>query len=91
MTVGLPVRDVAAATEFYRTAFELGEPDLIPVQGLVEFDLDSFWLQLVAAPDRAGKRGLTVNISVAAAADERRRFEALSSVSDLPPVTVGRS
>jgi predicted enzyme related to lactoylglutathione lyase len=64
VTVGIPVRDLPVAIEWYQSAFDLGEPDQIPMDGLVEFDLGAFWLQLAADPALAGREGISVNISV---------------------------
>jgi catechol 2,3-dioxygenase-like lactoylglutathione lyase family enzyme len=84
VTVGIPVRDLERATAWYRAALVLGEPDLVPAEGLVEFDLGSFWLQLSLAPERAGARGVSVNVSVEDASDERLRLaENGVSVSEL--------
>lgn len=76
VTIGIPVRDLRAATAWYQTAFELGEPDLEPMDGLVEFDLDAFWLQLALSAELAGNEGISVNISVADAAAQRETFAA---------------
>lgn len=65
VTVSVGVRDLDQAVSWYRAALGLGEPDLVPAEGLVEFDLGAVWLQLALAPDRAGVRGIGVNISVA--------------------------
>ena len=84
VTVGIPVRDLPAAIEWYQSAFDLGEPDQIPMEGLVEFDLGAFWLQLAANPALAGREGISVNISVEDAT--RLRDDLLSkglTVSDL--------
>ncbi|MBF4574294.1 VOC family protein [Herbiconiux sp. VKM Ac-1786] len=105
VTVGVPVRDLGRAVEWYRAAFGLGEPDLVPMEGLVEFDLGAFWLQLATAPERAGHAGLTVNISVADAGGLRgelagkglavsalERFEGVVeffSLTDLDGNTIG--
>ena len=74
VTVGIPVRELGPAVEWYRAAFGLGEPDLVPMEGLAEYDLGAFWLQLAAAPERAGREGLTVNISVADAGGLREEL-----------------
>ncbi len=42
------------------------------MDGLAEFDLEAFWLQLAAAPGLAGQEGISVNISVADSGFERR-------------------
>ncbi|ACZ22595.1 hypothetical protein Sked_26910 [Sanguibacter keddieii DSM 10542] len=36
VSVGIPVRDLVAATTWYRSAFGLDEPDLQPVEGVVD-------------------------------------------------------
>ena len=77
LTVGIPVRDLVAATAWYRSALALGEPDLRPLEGLVEFDLGPFWLQLALAPERAGSEGISVTMSVDDASSERDRLAGL--------------
>ena len=84
VTFGLPVRDLAAAVDWYQTALELGAPDMEPLEGLVEFDVGSFWLQLALDPERAGTEGVSINISVEDAAAEQRRMAAMGlQVTDL--------
>lgn len=84
VTVGIPVRDLPRAITWYRFAFDLGEPDQLPVDGLAEFDLGAFWLQLAVAPRLAGQEGISVNISVADARLERRNLSAKGlTVSEL--------
>lgn len=77
VTVGVPVRDLVAATTWYRSAFGLDEPDLQPVEGVVEFDLGTFWLQLSLSPESAGGAGISVTLSVDDATSEHDRFAAL--------------
>ncbi|MFC4555374.1 VOC family protein [Georgenia faecalis] len=74
VTVGIPVRDLERAVAWYRSALELGEPNLRPMDGLAEFNLGPFWLQLALAPELAGIAGISVNISVDDATAEHRRF-----------------
>ncbi|KFF58029.1 hypothetical protein JF66_21685 [Cryobacterium sp. MLB-32] len=74
ITVGVPVHDLKRAITWYQSAFELGEPDQIPLDGLAEFDLGAFWLQLTVDPELAGHGGLSVNISVKDASAERQKF-----------------
>jgi len=84
VTVGIPVKDLPSAVAWYRAAFELGEPDVIPMEGLAEFDLGPFWLQLAESPDTAGIDGMSLNLSVADATAERQRFAGLGlAVSEL--------
>jgi predicted enzyme related to lactoylglutathione lyase len=74
ITVGVPVRDLHLAIAWYQAAFELGEPDQIPLDGLAEFDLGAFWLQLALAPELAGREGISLNISVQDASAEHQGF-----------------
>jgi predicted enzyme related to lactoylglutathione lyase len=84
VTVGLPVRDLESATRWYQSVFNLGDPDLEPVEGLVEFNVGPFWLQLAHRPADAGHRGITVNFSVPDAGAERQRLANLGyDVSEL--------
>jgi predicted enzyme related to lactoylglutathione lyase len=84
VAVGIPVKDLDLAIAWYQRAFDLGEPDLIPMEGLVEFDLGSFWLQLAQTPETAGVQGMSLNLSVDDATAERQRFVSLGlSVSEL--------
>lgn len=64
VTVGIPVRDLARAIDWYRCALDLAEPDVVPMDGLAEFDLGPFWLQLTVDLELAGRHGIAVNISV---------------------------
>jgi len=57
------------------------------MEGLVEFDLGPFWLQLALAPELAGHDGISVNISVDSASTERDRLAALGlDVTDVQRV-----
>lgn len=62
VTVGLPVSDLTAARTWYQIAFELGEPDLVVDDDMVEYDLGPVWLQLAQleeASDDEPDPGLT--------------------------------
>lgn len=84
LTVGVPVRDLDLAVAWYQRALELGQPEMLPIDGLVEFNLGAFWLQLALSPETAGGDGLTANISVDDATGEHRRLSALGlAVSEL--------
>ncbi|WP_104112154.1 VOC family protein [Arthrobacter sp. N199823] len=74
VTVGIPVRDLKRAIGWYQSAFELGEPDQAPMDGLAEFNLGAFWLQLALAPELAGREGISVNISIENASAEQQRL-----------------
>lgn len=83
VTVGIPVSNLDNAVLWYQRALELGAPDQIPFDGLVEFDLGAFWLQLAASP-AAGSGGISLNISVESAAAEQSRLASLGlTVSEL--------
>ncbi|GAA5165548.1 VOC family protein [Pseudonocardia eucalypti] len=74
VTVGLPVSDLPRATEWYRRVFDLGEPDLEPAEGVVEFQLGPIWLQLGQQPaERSGAQVIT-RFGVADAKGERERL-----------------
>ncbi|MEH6781902.1 MAG: VOC family protein [Rhodoglobus sp.] len=84
VTVGVPIRDLEQAVAWYRSAFDLGVPDVMPMDDLAEFDLGAFWLQLVVAPELAGREGISLNISVKDAGAERQNLiEKGLVVSDL--------
>lgn len=74
VTLGIPVRDLDRSIAWYQSAFELGETDQVPMDGLAEFNLGAFWLQLALAPELAGSEGISVNISVKNASAEQQRF-----------------
>lgn len=74
VTVGIPVRDLERSIVWYQSAFELGEPDQFPMEGLAEFNLGAFWLQLALVPELAGHDGISVNISIKNAAAEQQGF-----------------
>ncbi|MDD7945331.1 VOC family protein [Microbacterium sp. NE2HP2] len=76
-TVGIPVRDLDAATSWYRSALSLKAVDLALLEGLVEFNLGPIWLQLALDPDHAGVEGISLNLSVPDASAERARFAGL--------------
>jgi predicted enzyme related to lactoylglutathione lyase len=76
ITVGVPVRDLDAAIRWYQAAFDLGEPDQRPMDDLAEFDLGPFWLQLAHSPELAGREGISVNLSVENATEQREAFAA---------------
>jgi catechol 2,3-dioxygenase-like lactoylglutathione lyase family enzyme len=50
MTVGLPVRDLQQAEDWYRRVFEVTGPAVSPAPGLVELPLGSIDLQLIEDP-----------------------------------------
>jgi hypothetical protein len=50
VTVGLPVSDLGQALGWYQAVFGLGEPDLAPADGVLEFQVGPVWLQLGVAP-----------------------------------------
>ncbi len=54
VTVGIPVRDLTRAREWYERVFELSGPDLESVEGVVEYELSGCWLQTRRGERRAG-------------------------------------
>lgn len=84
VTVGLPVGDLEHAVEWYRRTFEISEPDLEPVDGVVELQLGPLWLQLYAeSTERSGAEVVT-RLGVANAAREHERMAVLGI--DLGPL-----
>jgi catechol 2,3-dioxygenase-like lactoylglutathione lyase family enzyme len=84
VTVGLPVRDLQRAENWYRKVFELTGDAVEPAPGLVELTLGSIDLQLIEDP--AGQPGEQngLRVGVADAAAEHDRLTALGL--DLDPV-----
>ncbi|MEE6295812.1 VOC family protein [Georgenia wangjunii] len=78
VTVGLPVSDLAAATEWYGRVFGLGAPELAPADGVVEFQLGPVWLQL-GEEEQATRSGaaVVVRFEVADATAEHARLAGL--------------
>jgi len=93
VTVSVPVSDLDQAVAWYQRAFELGEPDQIPMEGMVEFNLGAVWLQLDLLPsaalpdislgdsiDGSGNDGVLVILTVEDARAEHGRFTELGLV-----------
>lgn len=64
MTVGIPVRDVAAARAWYDQLFER-RPNIEPVPNIAEYEVGGMWVQLMGGEPpgtgwvlRVGVRGL---------------------------------
>jgi predicted enzyme related to lactoylglutathione lyase len=76
-TVGLPVSDLREAVEWYRRAFELADPDLEPVPGVVEFRLGPIWLQLGEEPTLRSGAEVVTRFGVADAGREHARLKAM--------------
>jgi catechol 2,3-dioxygenase-like lactoylglutathione lyase family enzyme len=82
VTIGVPVRDLAAARRWYETLLEVEAPDLEPVDGVVEYRVGSCWLQL--SEDHSGPGGWVFRIGVPDVRAERRRLLELGlDVGDL--------
>lgn len=77
VTVGLPVSDLRRSVEWYRAAFQLDEPDLEPVEAVVEFKIGAVWLQLVHGAAGPGRGGAVVRLGVADVTAERSRLAGL--------------
>src|SRR3954447_21937699 len=77
VTVGLPVRDLEAAAEWYRRVLELPRPELAPSEGVVEFAVGFVWLQLFQGETtRTGAQPVT-RFGVHDARRHRDRLQAL--------------
>jgi predicted enzyme related to lactoylglutathione lyase len=77
VTVGLPVSDLGHAVRWYQEVFGLGEPDLAPADGVLEFQIGPLWLQLSAAPTAPSVTGTVTRFGVADAGAERTRLAQL--------------
>lgn len=90
VTFGIPVRDLEAATTWYQKVLQVGDPDLKPAEGIAEFNLGLFWLQLEEAPERAGLHGVTVNVEILDLAEQHTRLESagirLTDIESVPGV-----
>lgn len=74
VTIGIPVRDLDAATQWY--ARVLGKPhDLEPAPGVREFEIAGTWVQL--GEGRPGGSSWNLRIGVPDLPAERRRLEQL--------------
>lgn len=76
--LGLSVTDLARSIDWYRRVFELGGPDLQPVEGMVEFEYGPIWLQLVSADATPAGAKTVANFEVADVAAERERISLLA-------------
>jgi predicted enzyme related to lactoylglutathione lyase len=74
VAVGLPVADLQRSVEWYRRVFSLGEPDLRPVEGVVEFQLGPIWLQLLEGDTARSGAEVVTSFGVADARVERERL-----------------
>lgn len=78
VTVGIPVRDLAASRQWYERALGLGAPDLEPADGVVEYAVGGTWLQLGEDPTHAVMPGHWVfRLGVSDVRTERDRLLAL--------------
>lgn len=84
VTVGIPVRDLQEAENWYRKVFELTEAATSPAPGLVEVPLGSIDLQLIEDPDAQPGDQNVLRVGVDDAAAEHERLSALGL--DLPPL-----
>ncbi|MFC7624276.1 VOC family protein [Microlunatus sp. GCM10028923] len=78
VTVGRSVSDLDRSTRWYERVLELGDPDLRPVETVVEYDLGGTWLQLgqgdpapgntvvrFGVPDVRAERTRLINLGIA--------------------------
>ena len=76
-TVGLPVSELSRSVEWYQRVLELSEPDLEPVDGVVEFRVGPIWLQLGEETTIRSGAEVVTRFGVADASRERERLEAV--------------
>jgi hypothetical protein len=77
VTIGLQVSDLAQATRWYQQVFALGNPELAPAPGVLEFHIGLIWLQLTAGPAGLAPAGPVTRFGVADAAAKRDRLASL--------------
>ena len=83
----VPVSNIEDAVAWYQQALELGPPDTVPLEGIVEFSLGSFWLQLFESPETAGAEGITLVWGVDDARAEQQRLASLGfSVTEIETI-----
>ncbi|WP_306359873.1 VOC family protein [Nocardia sp. CC227C] len=75
VTVNIPVRDLAAATRWYERILDRSGPDLKPIEGVAEYDMGGWWLQLGEGEDVGGP--WVLRFAVADAHAERDRLVGL--------------
>jgi predicted enzyme related to lactoylglutathione lyase len=76
VTIGLTVSNLTAASAWYERVFELATPDLEPIDGVVEYDLGTSWLQL-GEGQPADTSSTTIRFDVADVAAEFARLTEL--------------
>ncbi|WP_130176167.1 VOC family protein [Cryobacterium sp. SO1] len=76
-TIGLPVRDLAAAEAWYRRVFELTVPAVEPAPGVIEIVLGPIDLQLSEEPPGRTGAQVILRLGVPDASAEYRRLTGL--------------
>jgi len=76
-TVGLPVRDLAAAEAWYRRVFELTAPAVEPAPGVVEIVLGPIDLQFSEEPPERTGAQVTLRLGVEDASADYERLTGL--------------
>ncbi len=71
VTIGLPVNNLEDAELWYRRAFALSGPDIVPADGVVEFQLGTIWLQLGEEPTGRSGAEVVTRFGVSDAAAQR--------------------
>ena len=83
----VPVSNIEEAVAWYQAAFELGAPHSMPMEGIVEFNLGRFWLQLFESPETAGAEAITLVLGVDDARAEQQRLADLGfSVTEVETI-----
>ena len=75
VTIGVPVRDLAAAKRWYESLLQLEGADLEPAEGVAEYEIGGCWVQLREGhPGRAAGSGWALRLGVADLESERARL-----------------
>lgn len=76
-TVGLPVRELRAAENWYRRVFEVTSPSIEPAPGVAEIVVGPIELQLSEEPPERSGAQVTLRLGVPDAAVEYQRLTGL--------------
>lgn len=90
VTVGLSVSDLAGAVEWYRKALQLPDPELAPVDGVVEFRSGQSGYSWAKGSTTRSGAGVVIRLGVDDTSKQRERVESAGIVvgplEDVPGV-----